>query len=74
MISNEAIALFNLCNAMGIDMPVIDITTFVCSKCGEPIPDRVLAQARLRSTAGGISITCPACDADEQKKPKLRVV
>lgn len=62
---DSAISLFNLCSIMGVDMPVIDITTFICSECGRPIPDRFLSDARLHSTGNGIRITCQECDKAE---------
>jgi len=64
---DRAISLFNLCHTMGVDMSVIDITSFVCSKCENPIPDRFLDQAYFHSTGNGVAVTCQDCHDEEQR-------
>jgi RNase P subunit RPR2 len=56
---------------MGVEMPVIDITTFTCCKCGNLIPDRLLENVRVHSTGDGVSMTCPECDEAEREAAEM---
>jgi uncharacterized protein YlaI len=64
---DDEILLFNLCHIMGVDMTVIDITTFVCSECGKPIPDRLTDTIYFHPSGIGIAAMCQDCHDREKK-------